>query len=241
MAKAYIGTSGWQYKHWREIFYPKDLPISKWLSFYSQNFQTVEVNSSFYGLPKTSTFIKWKKETPKDFIFSIKGNQYISHIKRLYNCRDAVNIFFNNLQIIGKGHLILWQLPPNLKKDINKLNDFLRLLPNTFRYAIEFRHASWIDNEIFQILNKYNVAVVWQDWHKWPMTRKVTADFVYIRFHGKDNLYASNYLNEELKKWSKIIENQIKKKKDVFVYFNNDACGYAVQNALFEKKLTATL
>ena len=237
MGHVYIGTSGWQYSHWRGSFYPQNLPQNLWLSYYAKYFDTVEVNSSFYGQTKASTFQKWQHETSDHFVFAIKGNRFITHIKRLKNCQDSLKVFFDNLSGIVDSHAVLWQLPPSLKIDLRRLELFLKLLKRGHRYAIEFRHESWVDTKTWQILKKFNCAVVFQDWRQWPQIKEETANFIYIRFHGSKALYSSNYSDAELKRFAELIKKWITDKKDVYAYFNNDAAGFAVSNALTLKKL----
>lgn len=241
-ARTYIGTSGWQYSHWRGSFYPQDLPQKDWLKFYAQHFKTVEVNSSFYRQTKAATFQKWQEEVPKNFVFAIKGNRFLTHIKRLKDCEEPLKIFFEALSPLrgrtsdevrpprGKD-VILWQLSPRLKQDLPRLESFLKLLPGNFRHAFELRHQSWIGGSTWKILRKYNVAVVFQDWQEWPQIREMTADFVYLRFHGNRVLYSSEYTEEELKTWAGNIKKWLRQGQDVYAYFNNDALSYAVPNA----------
>lgn len=239
MGKIYVGTSGWQYSNWRGSFYPENLPQKDWLRYYSEYFDTVEVNSSFYRQTTAETFKKWQSEVGPRFVFSVKGNRFITHIKRLKDCEEPLKKFFEVASSLGK-HVILWQLPPSLKQDIQRLEEFLRMLLHLgggFRQAFEFRHHSWVDDRIWNILQKYNAAAVFQDWKEWPQIRVVTANFIYLRFHGQKVLYTSNYSDEELKVWAKSCKRWIKEGKDVYAYFNNDAAGHAVPNALTLKKL----
>lgn len=249
MAKIYLGTSGWQYKHWRGVFYPEKLPQTKWLEFYAKHFNAVEVNSTFYRLPNKEVIKKWQKQTPGDFIFSIKANRFITHIKRLKGCQEAVENFFNNLTLLTKHrslitnyHVILWQLPPSLKKDIPRLGWFLGLLPNSFRHAFEFRHSSWLDRKVLELFrNQKNLelSIVFQDWHEWPVFKHPADNFVYIRLHGVRELYAGNYSDSQLEKWALKMQQWKGRGLDIYVFFNNDAMGYAAQNALaLREKLT---
>lgn len=243
--KAYIGTSGWQYGNWRGIFYPENLPYSKWLEFYSRFFDTVEVNSSFYRQTRASTFKKWQEETPKDFVFAVKGNRFITHIKRLKDVKTPLKIFFENTGVLSGGrHAILWQLPPSLKKDIQRLRQFLSLLENLpqatrLRHAFEFRHETWVDDEVFTTLQRCAVActAVLQDWKDWPILPEPVGSFVYVRFHGNKILYTSGYSKKELEEWAIKMREWLKEGKDVYAYFNNDAAGFAVPNAKSLKEL----
>lgn len=246
MPKVFIGTSGWQYSHWRGNFYPPDLPYKYWLKFYAKHFNTVEVNSSFYRHTRASTFEKWVSETPNDFVFSVKGNRFITHIKRLKDCEDLVEIFFENLKPLlatraksAAKHVVLWQLPPSLKAEKERLKEFIKFLPKSFRHAFEFRHPSWTTDTIKRNFKSLMLefAVVLQDWKDWPIFEEAMGDFVYVRFHGKDQLYASGYSKEELAIWSEKMQKWMKEGKDVYAYFNNDALGYAVPNAQTLKSL----
>ncbi len=253
----YIGTSGWQYSHWRGNFYPADLPYKEWLKFYSKHFNSVEINSTFYRQTRLSTFKKWSTEVPPNFIFSVKGNRFITHIKRLKDCEAALKIFFDSASVLvdskknaDRKHVVLWQLPPSLKKDRERLKTFLDLLSRTdsaflFRHTFEFRHASWVDSGVFEILinSKIEANVCFQDWKDWPrifedekVFTKYEKDlnklpFVYVRFHGKKVLYTSGYSREDLAYWAKSMQEWNNGGKDVYAYFNNDALGYAVENA----------
>jgi len=250
--KAYIGTSGYIYYHCSGIFYPEDLTKNKWLEYYCKFFDTVELNVTFYRLPFETAFKSWYRRTPDDFLFTIKGSRFITHIKKLNDCQEALEMLFARAgQLKEKLGMILWQLPPQLAKGENeKLINFCRLLkelsPPGLRHAFEFRHESWFYPEVYQILKKYNLALVICDYPFELRTnsqqatvskRKFiqvpeTADFIYLRRHGATALYASNYSDEQLKQDTKQIKKWLKNKKDVYVYFNNDAYGYAVKNAL---------
>lgn len=241
----YIGTSGFSYPHWGNgIFYPKDLPQRKWFEYYCSHFNSIELNVSFYRLPKKEVFVSWHQKAGDNFVFSVKGSRFITHIKRLKDCGEAVKVFFEAISGLKwevgdrtSKYVILWQLPPSLKQDLSRLESFLKLLPQDFRQAFEFRHESWFNNKTWEILRKYDVAVVFQDWPDWPITREVTADFVYVRFHCNRDLYSSEYTEEELKACAKRIGKHLKEGRDAYVYFNNDAQGFATTNALRLKEL----
>jgi len=247
MADVFIGTSGFSYSHWKGVFYPQNLPQKDWFEFYCQNFSTVEINSSFYHLSKKTTFEKWRREAGSNFVFSVKGWRWITHIKKLKNCQEEVRKFFEganglkakSLKLKSKNYnlnlknkdIILWQLPPNLAFDELRLKKFLELLPGNWHYAFELRHQSWGNEKTWEILRQYNAAVVFQDYPEWPIFEEITADFVYLRFHGKTNLYSSCYTKEELKEWAEKIKIWLGQGLDVYAYFNNDAMGWAVENA----------
>jgi len=238
--KIFIGTSGFAYPHWRGIFYPENLPGKDWFLYYVKHFDTVELNVSFYRLPRKEAFASWRKKAGNNFVFAIKGWRMISHIKKLKNCQEEIKKFFEAanglkskmLNLKSKNYsIILWQLPPSLKLDSFRLANFLAMLPGNWRYAFEFRHPSWGSEKTWEILRKHKAAVVFQDFPGWPVFEEITADFVYLRFHGKESLYSSCYTEKELKDWAKKIKNWQKQGLDVYVYFNNDALGYAIENA----------
>jgi uncharacterized protein YecE (DUF72 family) len=247
MAKAYIGTSGFSYPHWGNgIFYPKDLPSGKWFEYYCQFFDTVELNVSFYRLPKKEIFASWRRKAGPGFVFSIKGSRFITHIKKLKDCQEAANVFFEaaeplrgltSSEVRPPQNVILWQLPPGLAFDKPKLEKFLSILPKSWRYAFEFRNQTWLTEECFKLLRKYQIAAVFQDYPDWPITKEETADFIYLRFHGSRLLYSSEYKEKELKEWAEEIKKYLREGKDVYAYFNNDALGYAIANAKELKKL----
>jgi len=235
MAQIYIGTSGFSYQHWEnEVFYPKDLVKAKQLEYYSHYFQTVELNNSFYHLPSAKAFQGWYQRTPADFIFAVKASRYITHIKRLKDCRESWQRFIANAkELKEKLGPILFQLPPNCSLDSRRLREFLNLITDyKMRYSFEFRHPSWFDQEVYRLLKKYHIALCLADSVHWPYQEEITADFVYLRLHGSRRLYSSKYTDKELKTWAAKIKKWHKLGKDIFVYFNNDAYGYAVKNAL---------
>jgi uncharacterized protein YecE (DUF72 family) len=235
-SKILVGTSGFSYPHWRGIFYPENLPQKDLFLYYKKHFDTVELNVSFYRLPRKEAFENWRKKAREGFVFAIKGWRMITHIRKLKNCQEEVERFFASANSILNFkfkilNLVLWQLPPRLKFDSSRLADFLVMLPKNWRYAFEFRHPSWGRKETWEILRKHKAAVVFQDFPDWPVFEELTADFVYLRFHGKESLYSSCYTEKELKSWAKKIKNWQKQGLDVYAYFNNDALGWAVKNA----------
>jgi len=238
--KIYIGTSGYAYNHWRDVFYPSDLPSYKWLEYYTKFFKTVELNVTFYRLPQETAFKDWYKRTPEDFIFVLKGSRFITHVKKLRGVGEAVKLFFGRAGLLKeKLGVVLWQLPPSWKKNTERLDDFLKIISRyKIRQAFEFRHESWFCDEVYKLLQKYKVALCLADSPDYPKVEKVTADFVYLRFHGGEILYGSRYSKKEMREWAKKIIMWKKKRLDVYIYFNNDAFSYAVENAKELKKLS---
>ncbi|MBM4322092.1 MAG: DUF72 domain-containing protein [Deltaproteobacteria bacterium] len=242
--RIFIGTSGYNYPHWwNGVFYPSDLPQRKWLEFYAEYFNTVELNVTFYRLPKKEVFEGWYKRTPKGFSFVIKGSRFITHIKRLKDCREPLSLLFDNASPLKeKMGAVLWQLPPRFNFQKETLEEFcvlLSTLPRSklLRHAFEFRDESWFCQDVFRILEEFKFSFCIAHGSGPPLIDRITGDFVYLRLHGGEVLHGSSYSEKELKGWAEKIEGWMKKKKDVFVYFNNDAYGSAVKNGLTLKKL----
>ena len=234
----YVGTSGWNYLHWKGVFYPEGLSVCRWLEHYIKFFNCVELNVTFYRLVKKKTFQNWRQETPGDFHFVAKGSRFITHIKKIRDINQPLGLFLDNASgLKDKLALVLWQLPPSFKKDIPRLVSFFRLLRKThLRHSFEFRNDTWFDKEVYQLFKEYNFCLCIAHSPHFPCQRVVTADFLYLRFHGGELLYSSNYSEKELKEWAKFA-CEFKKNKDIFAFFNNDAHGFAVKNALRFREL----
>lgn len=233
MAKFFIGTSGWSYKHWAGRFYPVGIPQARWLEHYCHHFATVEINNSFYRLPSEKTFRKWRDNVPEDFVFAVKSSRYITHIKKLKDPVESTKLFLTRAKFLGdKLGPILFQLPPQLKVRLDRLEQILQSLPKDLRYCFEFRHTSWFCKEVYDLLRHHNSALCIANSPAFPMVIQRTADFSYFRFHGSTILYGSRYSPEELKSWAKQIQRFLDEGADVYVYFDNDAEGYAIMNAL---------
>ena len=233
MLDYYIGTSGWHYEHWRGSFYPEKLPKANWLEFYAGHFITVELNNSFYRLPSEDAFAAWRDSSPANFTFAVKVSRFITHIKRLRDTGEAVDKFITRAKILGdKLGPLLYQLPPNMHRNDERLESFLSTLPQGLKHVIEFRHQSWLEEEVFQILHKYNTGFCVFDMPSISCPLVATADFAYIRFHGSIGLYSSCYSDEELAAWAKRLSNLARNLKAIYIYFNNDAEAFAVENAI---------
>lgn len=239
--RLYIGTSGFYYRHWLGCFYPKGIKQDQLLGFYSQRFNTVEINSTFYRLPSEKTVLNWKKKVSPGFVFSFKGSRIITHLKKFSLDRPILKSFFSRLDPFAEkppSHLILFQTPSFFRLNKEKLTKFLADLPSTFLYGFEFRHQSWFVPGVYSILKKHQAALVLSDSPQkkngsrlWPRADVDTAGFFYIRLHGSRKLYRSSYSEKELKDYAKLIKEKLKKGMVVFCYFNNDAQGYGVDNA----------
>jgi len=231
--KYYIGTSGWHYNHWRILFYPEKLTKSKWLQFYAQQFSTVELNNSFYHLPSEKAFATWRESAPEQFVFAVKVSRFITHIKRLRNLDSAMENFLSRAWLLQeKLGPLLYQLPPNMKRNDEVLENFISLLPRKYRHVIEFRHESWLNDAVFQILKRYNIGLCVFDRPDISCPFITTSDFAYIRLHGSRSLYSSCYSDAELCQWAQVIIRLGKDVNTVYIYFNNDAEVFAIKNAL---------
>lgn len=238
MKKFFFGCSGFSYSHWRNSFYPAELPNYKMLDFYSQRFNTVEINSSFYNFPTKETIVRWHESTKPGFVFSLKANRQITHMKKLCNCSALLERFFGIASgLKEKTGCILFQLPPQMKKNIPLLHSFAESLPQGFKSVIEFRHASWFDKETFSLLRDFGVGYCIVSAPQLPCIIDATADFAYVRFHGITSWYSYNYSEQDLQYWATELRKLAKKCKQVFAYFNNDYNAFAVQNCLRLKEL----
>lgn len=265
----YIGISGWTYKPWRGVFFPKGLPQKHEMAYAARTFPSIEVNGTFYGLQRPQSFQAWHDGTPDDFVFAIKGSRYITHIRRLRDAeKPLANFFAQGVLALGKKlGPFLWQLPPSYRFDPDRLEDFLKLLPpdtdaatrlarrheprmkgrvfltpdkkRPLRHAMEIRHESFRDERFVKLLRKYRVGLVVADTVEWPRLGDITADFVYARLHGSEQLYASGYSKAALDDWARWFRSWSRsqsprgvdrissakpraKVKDIFVYFDND-------------------
>ncbi|MFH0914355.1 MAG: DUF72 domain-containing protein [Chloroflexota bacterium] len=238
MPRYYIGTSGWHYEDWRGRFYPGDRPKARWLEYYATRFDTVELNNTFYRLPSENAFATWYQSTPPGFTFAVKMSRFITHIKRLRDTAEPVEKFISLARGLGeKLGPLLYQLPPGMHRKDEVLEAFLASLPRGLRHVLEFRHASWLDEGVFQIIRKYGVGLCLFDMPDFRSPVVATADFAYIRFHGSASLYSSEYTDEELADWAGKLKSLAAGLEAVYIYFNNDVAGFAVKNAFTLRRL----
>jgi uncharacterized protein YecE (DUF72 family) len=234
----YIGTSGWVYPHWHGIFYPQKLPTKQWLKHYVTRFDTVELNNTFYRLPSEQAFRRWKEDSPEGFKYAVKASRYITHMKKLQGVEEALPRFLERSRLLGERlGPILYQLPPFWKCNLDRLRNFSDMLPGDLRHVFEFRHASWLSEAVFTLLQKHRAGMCIVSLPDFPCLLRSTAPFVYIRLHGAEAVYGSCYSEGELQWWAEQILGFLEDGKDVYAYFNNDAFGYAVQNALRLKEI----
>ena len=264
MASVWIGTSGWRYPAWRGVFYPTGLPQRRELAHLAGLVNTVEINGSFYSLQRPESYRAWAAETPDDFLFAVKGSRYITHLKQLRDVRvPLANFLASGVLALGpKLGPLLWQLPPRLRFDAARIDEFLALLPRStgaaaqlagehderldgraetvvdadrpLRHALEVRHESFRDPAFAALLRAHGVALVVADTAgTFPCFDDVTAGFVYVRLHGDTELYASGYAPEALDRWAeRVREWRAGQSRDVFVYFDNDVHAHAPFDAV---------
>ena len=218
------------------------------MEYFSDHFNSVELNNPFYRLPQEKTFLNWQKRTPPDFLFAVKVSRFITHIKKLNQCQNAWEVFLKRSLNLGpKLGPFLFQFPPSWKINLLRLKNFIEMIEKNnpkLRFAFEFRHLSWFSPDVFQFFRKYkNISLCLANSPRWPAcnalrnstgrfkNEKISGDFVYIRMHGGEILYGSNYSEKELRQLTIQIKKYLNQKLDVYCYFNNDACGFAVQNA----------
>jgi uncharacterized protein YecE (DUF72 family) len=227
-----IGCSGWNYAHWRERVYPKGCPPARWLAFYARMFDTVEVNNTFYRLPRRDAVARWVEQSPEGFCFAVKMSRYITHLKRLTDLEDGLARFYERIDPLARSPKlgpVLWQLPPTFKRNDERLASALQALPPG-RHCFEFREPSWYTDEVYAALREHGVALVIPDSPKYPFRAlELTADWTFIRFHYGSRGRNGNYSQWELEEWAQQIEAW-RREVDVYAYFNNDWEGFAVKN-----------
>jgi uncharacterized protein YecE (DUF72 family) len=262
--RTFIGISGYDYKPWRGVFYPDDLPARRWLEYASARFNSIELNGTFYSLKSPAVFQRWVEETPsRDFVFAVKGGRFITHNLKLRNVERAMSNFFASgvLALGRKTGPFLWQLPATYRFDAERLDGFMRQLPRSsraaedvalrhderlrrgalvdaaanvrYRHAFEVRHPSYFHDEFYALLREHRCGFVVADTAgKFPYAEEVTADFVYVRLHGSQELYASGYSDAELDQWAKRIARWRSTGRDVYAYFDNDIKVHAPYDAM---------
>ncbi len=234
MGEVRIGTSGWVYPHWKGTYYPEELPQKDWFGHYARDFDTVEINNTFYRLPKAETFEHWGEVAPSGFLYTFKASRYITHIKRLLEPAQSLEKFLSRIRLAGPAlGPLLYQLPPRWQADPERLEAFLQELPAELTSVFEFRDDSWHREPVRQLLSRYGVAFCIHDHGTVDCPEWVTAGTVYLRFHGSSEApYSGSYSDAFLKRQARRIAAWRKEGKDVFAYFNNDVGGHAVRNAL---------
>jgi uncharacterized protein YecE (DUF72 family) len=235
-----IGTSGWSYNHWKDVLYRPGLPAVRRLGRYTEVFDTVELNASFYRWPKDSTFAGWRDQLPDGFTMSVKAHRGLTHYRRLASPEPWIERFESCWQVLGDRHgMLLVQLHPEQQRDDARLESFLRSVPASIRVAVELRHPSWNDPAVFALLEGHRAAYVVMSGADLACVPRATADQVYVRMHGPEpaTMYTGSYTSEDLRWWAGRIAEWDGEGRDVWMYFNNDLGGHAVRNALALKEL----
>jgi uncharacterized protein YecE (DUF72 family) len=229
----YIGTSGWQYNHWRDRFYPRGCPQKRWLEHYAERFRTVESNNAFYRLPKPETFASWAQRTPADFVWTVKVSRYLTHIRRLREPAEPVQRFLSHASKLGdKLGPVLLQLPPNLKADHAALDDTLARFGKRARVSVEFRHDTWFDDETRAVLDKHGAALCLADRDSRPVSPLWrTAGWAYLRLHEGSATPHPCYGRAALRSWAQRLRDGWGGRAEAYVFFNNDPLGCALRDA----------
>ena len=230
-----IGCSGWQYRDWREVLYPKGLPQRRWLERYAEAFDTVEVNSTFYRLARPKAVAAWLEQTPPEFVFALKASRYLIHMRKLQGIDEGIKRFYESIEPLVRSPKlgpVLWQLPEWFKRDDERLAGALAALPDG-RHAFEFRHPTWFTDEVYAMLRRKGVALAIGDHPKRPFQplEALTAKFTFIRLHYGHRGRRGNYSETELDEWAERIRGFRRRRAEVYLYCNNDWEGFAVRNA----------
>lgn len=232
-ADIHIGTSGWSYDHWKRPFYPPDLPAAQMLDHYGRRLSCVEINNSFYHLPERQTLEHWRDTVPEGFVFSVKASRYITHMKKLKEPTAGLAALLERVGVLGdRLGPILFQLPPRWRFNAERLEAFLQLLSDEFRYAFEFRDPSWINEQTYELLARHKAAFCIYELDGFLSPQVVTTDMAYVRLHGPEGPYQGNYDAKALSGWAGKFATWARQGLDIHCYFDNDQAGFAVQNAL---------
>jgi uncharacterized protein YecE (DUF72 family) len=227
-----IGCSGWVYRHWKGIFYPEDLPQKRWFEYYSSEFDTVEINNSFYRLPPPATFDKWRKQAPPGFCYAVKANRYLTQAKKLNACEEPLERMMAAVRSLGdRLGPMLYQLPPKMKVNLERLESFLQILPKGITSVFEFRNTSWYVPETYALLDRYGASFCAHDMPGSASERIAVGSIAYVRFHGGEGKYWGRYSDEGLLGWTDWIVEQSRQGRSVWCYFNNDIHGHAIHDA----------
>ena len=231
--EAHIGCSGWQYRHWRGDFYPEKLAMRRWFEHYSSVFDTVELNTSFYHLPKPETFDKWRDQAPPGFRYAVKASRFITHMKKLKECDEPLETFLSRARRLGPAlGPILYQLPPRWPFDRERLESFIAILPRDLTHVFEFREPSWMEEQVLGLLNAHGISYCAHDMKGMSAPREATGPIAYVRFHGGTGKYRGRYKDEALLGWSDWLAGEARAGREIWAYFNNDIGGAAIHDAL---------
>jgi uncharacterized protein YecE (DUF72 family) len=238
----HVGCSGWVYRHWRGIFYPEGLPQKRWFEYYSSEFDTVEINNSFYRLPSGDMFEKWRKQAPPGFYYAVKANRYLTQAKKLKECREPLERMMTAIRRLGdRLGPTLYQLPPSMKLNLERLESFLKILPNGVTNVFEFRNSEWYVPETYALLDRYGASFCVHDMAGSKSERIAVGPIAYVRFHGAAGKYWGRYSDEALLEWTEWIREQRNHGRSVWCYFNNDIHGHAIEDARTLKSMVGQI
>ena len=227
-----IGCSGWVYKHWRGLFYPEGMPQTRWFGRYAEEFDTVEINNSFYRLPSGDTFQKWHDQAPPGFCYAVKANRYLTQAKKLLACEEPLERMMTAVRRLGdRLGPMLYQLPPKMNINLERLESFLKIVPGDVHSVFEFRNASWYEAETYALLNRYGAGFVVHDMPGSATDRIAIGPVVYVRFHGAIGKYWGRYPDDDLLSWTDWLTAQSREGRTCWCYFNNDIHGHAIEDA----------
>ncbi|MGZ8349658.1 MAG: DUF72 domain-containing protein [Allosphingosinicella sp.] len=240
MAMIRIGCSGWNYRHWRELFYPKGLPARRWFEFYAAQFDTVEINNSFYRLPTAETFEKWRGQAPPGFCYAVKANRFLTQARKLKDCEEPLARMMTPMRRLGdRFGPVLYQLPPHFRINLERLEAFLALVPKDVTNVFEFRDTSWLVPETCDLLDRYGASFCVHDMPGSATARIAVGSAGYVRFHGGAGKYWGRYSDAALLDWTDWIVREAQAGRPVWCYFNNDIEAHAIDDALTLKAMVA--
>ncbi|WP_022682911.1 DUF72 domain-containing protein [Sphingobium bisphenolivorans] len=236
-----IGCSGWNYRHWRGRFYPEKLPMKQWFAFYAEHFDTVEINNSFYRLPKPETVDKWREQAPPGFCYAVKANRFLTQMKKLKDCEEPVARMMASFRQFGPTlGPILYQMPPQFGVDLERLQAFLRILPREQVHMFEFRHPSWYVDAVYALLERHGAGLCLHDMAGSATPRVAVGPVAYVRFHGSGGRYWGRYSETHLRGWAEWMREQASAGRPVWAYFNNDPEAQAIEDARALKALVGS-
>jgi uncharacterized protein YecE (DUF72 family) len=234
-----VGTSGWIYAHWRGRFYPQEMRSKDWFAHYARHFDSVEINNSFYRLPSEQAFHAWREQAPPGFVYAVKASRFLTHMKKLADPEEPIERILGRARHLGeKLGPVLYQLPGGWKCNVDRLAHFFAALPRDLLHVIEYRRADWLCDEVFTLMRELNIGLCIHDLLP-DHPRVVTANVVYVRFHGAGAKYAGSYTRRQLSQWALWMNEQARAGQNVYAYFNNDAEAHAVRNAQTLRRLIA--
>jgi uncharacterized protein YecE (DUF72 family) len=237
-----VGCSGWVYNHWRGLFYPEGLPQTRWFARYAEEFDTVEINNSFYHLPKPTTFEKWRNQAPSGFSYAVKANRYLTQAKKLKDCEEPMDRMMSAVRHLGdRLGPMLYQLPPSMKINLERLENFLKILPQNIASVFEFRDKSWYAPATYELLDRYGAGFCVHDMAGSESERIAVGSVVYVRFHGGAGKYWGRYSDEKLLGWTDWLVEQSQQGSSCWCYFNNDIHGHAIEDARTLKSMVGQM